>query len=339
MPTETAVFMLVILAIAGLGYAMPALTRTDIFFAVSTAREFRATSDARRITLRYRVILLCATVAAIAALFATTFAPAGVLVSAVGYLWAIVDAHRRTLRFAVPAGSVREADLSQPREELPGGPALALAPLVSLALLGLWAYRHWDRLPARFPLDWGFKGPDRWVATSTTTVVGLLAVYAMASMLPAGAAWGIIEWSRRISTSRGGSASERWFRRRIAQMLIVIGILVTLPAWFALLKPPAIIMGIWSVVFAVLVVAFTASLLRAGQGGSRRAGPAAAAGGDRTPDACWKWGLIYVNQADPSILVEKRFGVGYTLNFGNRWTWVLLAFVLAPVAVGALLLR
>jgi uncharacterized membrane protein len=42
--------------------------------------------------------------------------------------------------------------------------------------------------------------------------------------------------------------------------------------------------------------------------------------GDRTPDACWRWGLFYVNPADPSILIEKRFGIGYTLNFGNRWT-------------------
>jgi uncharacterized membrane protein len=61
--------------------------------------------------------------------------------------------------------------------------------------------------------------------------------------------------------------------------------------------------------------------------------------GDRTPDACWKWGLCYVNPADPSILIEKRFGVGYTLNFGNRWTWVVLALLLVPVAAGLILLR
>jgi uncharacterized membrane protein len=36
-------------------------------------------------------------------------------------------------------------------------------------------------------------------------------------------------------------------------------------------------------------------------------------------------GLIYFNPADPSILVEKRFGVGYTINLGNRWAWAVLA--------------
>ncbi len=77
----------------------------------------------------------------------------------------------------------------------------------------------------------------------------------------------------------------------------------------------------------------------AGQGGSRAVSTGSAPIGDRTPDACWKWGLVYVNSADPSILIETRFGVGYTLNFGNRWTWIVLALLLIPIVVGAMFLR
>ena len=40
---------------------------------------------------------------------------------------------------------------------------------------------------------------------------------------------------------------------------------------------------------------------------------------DRERDACWKWGVFYFNPDDPSILVEKRSGLGYTLNFGTLW--------------------
>jgi uncharacterized membrane protein len=77
------------------------------------------------------------------------------------------------------------------------------------------------------------------------------------------------------------------------------------------------------------------------QGGTRAAIPApAAAEGDHTPDACWKWGVFYFNPADPAILIEKRFGIGYTLNFGNRWSWaVMLAVLLIPLALAGLLLR
>ncbi|HEX3543077.1 MAG TPA: DUF5808 domain-containing protein [Candidatus Acidoferrum sp.] len=49
--------------------------------------------------------------------------------------------------------------------------------------------------------------------------------------------------------------------------------------------------------------------------------------GARPPETAWK-GSIYSNPSDPALLVPKRFGVGYTLNFGNPWSWAVLAFVL-----------
>lgn len=42
------------------------------------------------------------------------------------------------------------------------------------------------------------------------------------------------------------------------------------------------------------------------------------------------WGPFYINPADPALFVPKRWGwgrwrLGYTLNFGNRWSWAVLA--------------
>jgi uncharacterized membrane protein len=39
--------------------------------------------------------------------------------------------------------------------------------------------------------------------------------------------------------------------------------------------------------------------------------------GDTTPDSCWIFGKLYFNRADPALFVEKRMGLGYTLNLGN----------------------
>ena len=39
----------------------------------------------------------------------------------------------------------------------------------------------------------------------------------------------------------------------------------------------------------------------------------------------WVWGLFYVDRDDPSIMVEKRFGIGYTFNYGNRRAVLLVA--------------
>jgi len=57
---------------------------------------------------------------------------------------------------------------------------------------------------------------------------------------------------------------------------------------------------------------------------------------DSTPDRCWKKdGNYYVNRADPALFVEKRVGIGYTPNYGNPWSWVVLIIVtfasMAPV--------
>ena len=50
------------------------------------------------------------------------------------------------------------------------------------------------------------------------------------------------------------------------------------------------------------------------------------------PDDGWK-GIFYSNPDDPALFIPKRFGIGYTLNFGNPWSWVLLALILAMVAL------
>ena len=54
--------------------------------------------------------------------------------------------------------------------------------------------------------------------------------------------------------------------------------------------------------------------------------------GRRPPEEAWK-GVFYSNPEDPSLLVPKRYGIGYTLNFGNPWSWVVLALILLMVAV------
>ncbi len=62
------------------------------------------------------------------------------------------------------------------------------------------------------------------------------------------------------------------------------------------------------------------------------AGPDAPLTGGLADNRNWKYGLFYVNRDDPSIFVHKRFGLGYTLNFGN-WKAVLgLAVFLAGIA-------
>jgi uncharacterized membrane protein len=88
--------------------------------------------------------------------------------------------------------------------------------------------------------------------------------------------------------------------------------------------------------FAVGLLLLGAVAARAGQGGSRLNGNvrglALGTGTDRDDDRFWKAGLLYVNRDDPAIVVGARFGVGWTLNFGNRVAWLMIAGTVAAWA-------
>lgn len=68
-----------------------------------------------------------------------------------------------------------------------------------------------------------------------------------------------------------------------------------------------------------------------------------ASGSHPTPDRCWKGGIFYVNRDDAALFVRKRFRSGYTLNFGNPWSWIVLALLLlmavTPVLLATLSIR
>jgi len=333
MSTQTMLLLPLLLVIGGLYHIVPVLTRPDLFFAVTVAPEFRGSADARRILGKYRTRVWIATLLAGALVLVAGMAVAAVLLQLLGFLWGLVSARGEVWKFAATPDSLREVDLAAPEERLPGGPIVALVPVVFLAGIGVWASYHWDRLPPRFPVHWGVSGADRWVNTTPATVFGFLAAQAFVCLLMAASAWGILNWSRRISTTGAGAAAERHFRRRIVQLLIVCEYFLACPAWFALFYPAAAATDVWALAMMAVIVALSVNLVRGGQGGSRGTPVAdTPPAGDRTPDACWKWGIVYVNAADPAILIEKRFGIGYTLNFGNRWTWVVLALVLVGLS-------
>ena len=51
-------------------------------------------------------------------------------------------------------------------------------------------------------------------------------------------------------------------------------------------------------------------------------------GKQKPADKAWS-GPFYSNPDDSSLFVPKRYGIGYTLNFGNPWSWVVLVLIFA----------
>ena len=53
-------------------------------------------------------------------------------------------------------------------------------------------------------------------------------------------------------------------------------------------------------------------------------------------DQYWKWGMFYYNPDDPAIWIEKRFGIGWTLNFANPLALGFMVVLLLVIAAGVM---
>jgi uncharacterized membrane protein len=59
--------------------------------------------------------------------------------------------------------------------------------------------------------------------------------------------------------------------------------------------------------------------------------------GDATPDSAWIGGLFYYNPDDPALVVEKRSGLGWTVNLGHpQARLILIGLLLVPLVLSLL---
>jgi uncharacterized membrane protein len=343
----------IVVLIGALFFWLPRLTRPDLYFAVTVPLGFCDSDEGRATLRRYRIqTLLCSTLALAVVLAAGERWP-GVLVAAVliqeaGSFVAYLSCRHRVLPHAVEPVAVREATLLTRAARLPGGWVAQAGPFVLLSAAALYLNQHWDGIPAGFPIHWGLDGqPNGWASRTPAGVYGPLAMGAMICLMIAGLGYATLRWSRPIRIGGAPGEAERHFQRTVVRVLVATEYLMAVIfAGSSLLPltsgpPPLSLVLALPLLFAVVVIAV---LVRQGQGGSRRTQGAEETHegvrpvGDRTADRSWKVGWFYVNRDDPALFIEKRFGVGYTLNFGRPGSWIIVAtLVLIPLLIGLVL--
>jgi uncharacterized membrane protein len=342
--------------IAALLWLTPTLTRPDLYFAVTVAPEFRGSAVGISISHRYRAELAAISALALTALavccFGTDFGltPLVLLAQLAGSFLVFYRARARVLPHAVVPTSIREAQAHYRPPRIPGGWLAAYGPFLVLAACAGYLWLHWQQIPARFPIHWGLGGkPDRWSTRTLIDVYQPLLVAAALLVPLTLLLYGLRQWVRPIRVAGIPGAHEARFRRTAAIALLSVEYAIALQAaWIALhpLLPNFRAIGPAGTIALLLplavAIALVIALARLGQGGSRSApggrqqpqGTVSQPVGDRTDDRHWRLGVIYFNRDDPSVLVEKRFGIGYTLNFARPMSWTLIILVLLlPLAV------
>jgi uncharacterized membrane protein len=206
-------------------------------------------------------------------------------------------------------------------------------PLGMILFQILLVFHCYDSLPDRilFPLHHDINGRfDQWVPKSYSTLL----IPAAMSILFTGLFFIIykaIGWSKQQLTAENPEESKiriGLFRLRWSGFIVFCNITFLLPISLGLLQLTGILDTasglpyIVSVISIVVIISGRFGLsLFTGQGGSRiklEGEPGLPEHKiDRYDDNYWKFGLIYFNPQDPIIFLERRFGIGWTINFGN----------------------
>ena len=140
------------------------------------------------------------------------------------------------------------------------------------------------------------------------------------------------------------SAQNAMFRRRWSAFIVFSGMLLLLVFLFMQLEFTEVLsrdLAVWLPIGAtgLMVIAAIVLSIKTGQSGNRiRLGQTkAGAVIRRDDDKYWKWGAFYVNKDDPSMFVEKRFGVGFTINFGRPAAIAIFFGVIALIIASVIL--
>ncbi len=330
--------------------ALPHWSQRGLFFGVTVGADFAPTAEARAILRSYRTAVV------VSGVFALVMAAGGVghpfwlpvaapFVATAGMLVGYLRAHHAALAHTTAPATVREASLRVRRERLPGSPLGQSLPFLILAAAIAYTALHWDELPQRIPIHFDAQGvPNGWAAKGFFGAFAGAGLPALCCVLMLLFSASLLRSSRPGTTGASSGTLRRVFLKGLLACEFLLALVGTCVTAIPFVTSPQSREGITLLVI-VAAMAFPLVLLSyLGIAASRAMGLGAAAEagqkpspGDGTPDACWRAGMFYLNRDDPALWVPKRFGIGYTLNFGNRRSWVIMAVLLALILTGLIL--
>lgn len=198
---------------------------------------------------------------------------------------------------------------------------------------------HYERMPENIAVHWGPSGAaDAWTEKTYFTAISLPIVMLMMQCMM----WGIVDSIKRsaikLSVNHKEESLESQLKtRKFASWLVMFfsyGLTIVLTVLQLSNIYPAMAEGgkllPLFILFLVLVLGGTLVFVwklrewRLDYSGDVTSGMT-----DVDEDRYWKGGLLYINREDPSIFVEKRFGVGWTMNLGNPRGYIVIFLPLA----------
>lgn len=200
--------------------------------------------------------------------------------------------------------------------------------------------QNYQQIPDRIPMQYDFEGNiTNWADKSYRSILlmPIMSIYLTLLFLFINSMIGKAKQQIDADKPKESMRQNVIFRRRWSAYIIITGTLMTL--LFSFIQLSFIypinneLLTIVPLVFAVVVTVGAIVLsITTGQGGSRLKGLSnTVIDGkviNRDDDRHWKLGVLYFNRKDPALFLEKRFGVGWTINFARPLAWIIFLLIL-----------
>lgn len=214
---------------------------------------------------------------------------------------------------------------------------------LSLVTLML-TYVFYDQVPSEIAMHYNLEGHvNRWAKKSYRSVLSfpILQLYITALFLFINTMIARSKQQIDAANPEKSAQQNQTFRRRWSGFNFITGTAMVLMFSFTQLSyfisiNPTIQMIVSTVVVGFIIVGAIVLSFTTGQGGSRVRTAKSKKGTtiNRDDDRYWKLGQFYFNPNDPAIWVEKRFGVGWTVNFAHPAGWgSLIAIILIAILI------
>lgn len=208
--------------------------------------------------------------------------------------------------------------------------------LISVAVIGFF----YDRIPNQFPIHWNSQNiPDRSVEKSPLSVMMMPTMQLLMIPVLAFSHYAFIKSKQKLLANypQITSYQSKKFRRAWSINFLVTSIatqlLLTSTNFFSLFFAEDMAfgwMGLLIGIFILGIVGYSSFLTwKYGQGGEKLVFSEIDEPVEEVTEVdeekYWKLGVFYYNPEDPSIFVEKRFGIGSTINLARWQSWACIA--------------
>jgi uncharacterized membrane protein len=244
-------------------------------------------------------------------------------------------------------GKIVMVDMRYSRDKKRRGivsPIWFLIPLGIILFNIILAFVLYPTLPDKIPIHWDFQGNiDRYNEKSIATIFMMPLTQISMAIVMYFTYFIIGRSKQQINPNSPGESLKRNILFRKAWSIYLIGMLTLLELLLTFINMISlgvlhINMGIFNFITlgisGIIIIGTIVLAVKIGQGGERlklKEDKVIGTIHDRDDDNLWKLGnTIYYNPDDSSLFVEKRFGIGWTVNTGRP---LGMFFMILPIII------